>query len=63
MGLEEYIEKYYGGVKVAFARANETSPQQVQKWKRNGYLMDEKTHTLCIPHRQMAVPGGGKSEQ
>lgn len=39
MLVKDYIEKHYGGHQAAFARACDTTPQQVTKWINKGYVV------------------------
>ena len=51
MKLTEYIDKYYGGNKSDFARANDVNPQQVTKWINGNYVVIDGF--LYSPRREL----------
>lgn len=52
MKLTEYIDKYYGGNKSEFARANGVMPQQVNNWINGNYVVIDGF--LYSPRRELA---------
>lgn len=68
MNLTNYIAAYFGGNKSAFARQMGVNPQQVTKWIKDKWIVDN--HTLYSPRRPLkpedSVPenitGGGSAE-
>jgi len=55
MTLQEYIDKYYGGVKARFARAQGISPQHLNDWFKHGYVVSDN-HVLYSMRRQLIAP-------
>lgn len=54
MELKTYIDKYYGGNQTAFAKANSTTKQHVQKWLKGGWLVFGDN--LVSPRRELVKP-------
>ena len=54
MTLLIYIEKYYDGSQVAFARAAGVKPQQVTQWIDKKFIVVD--HALYSPRRSLPAP-------
>lgn len=58
MPLKDYIAMHYDGNRAAFARAQKTSPQSVNLWLRQEWIVIR--HQLYSPRRQLVSPTGVK---
>ena len=54
LSLHDYINRYYGGVQADFARAQNTSPQQVTQWLDKGFIVVD--HVLHSKRRDLNPP-------
>ncbi|MCR8998673.1 hypothetical protein MZE56_001235 [Rahnella perminowiae] len=62
MKLNDYIDKYYGGVQAEFARVHDIKPQQVSQWIKSGYIVTDD-HQLFSFRRQLVIPIQSKQEE
>ncbi|ECC1675620.1 helix-turn-helix domain-containing protein [Salmonella enterica] len=51
MPLIDYINAFYGGVQVAFAKDLGVTPAQVTQWLKKGFIV--VNHTLYSPRRRL----------